>query len=459
MLNTLRGQMTLTILAVLLLTVALIGCFSYWYITHTFENYISRQGRERSESIVVDLENRYETASGGWSADFLHMLGMYSLYDGYILRVTDVGGKVIWDAENHDMALCGQIMGEISARMGDKSGGFEKHNYKIMYDGQLVGAASITYYGPFFYTENDYLFIKTLNGATIVISLLSVVLAFIVGNLLARRISGPVTSTANAAGQIAHGNYNVAFENTSNIQELKEMVSAVTELVISLREQENLRKRLTSDVAHELRTPLAAVASHLEAMIDGVWEPTPDRLESCREEVVRIASLVKDLQQLARIDSENLKLDKTGTDLRELTQSVARTFEAVSVKKDLSVSVDGTSSVVRADKDRLSQVITNLISNAIKYTPEHGSISATITDTENAGIIKICDNGIGIAPEELPFIFERFYRTDKSRDRKTGGAGVGLTIAKSIVEAHGGTIDVSSKLGAGSQFVVTLPKV
>jgi signal transduction histidine kinase len=225
-----------------------------------------------------------------------------------------------------------------------------------------------------------------------------------------------------------------------------------------LLEQENLRKRLTADMAHELRTPLAAVAAHLEAMADGIWEPSADRLNGCREEILRITALVRDLQELARIDGANLKLSRSETDLLELAATVAKNFEAETAKKKLTVSVGGDACQVSADKDRVSQVLTNLISNAVSYTPDAGHICITTKSDGAGGVIEVCDDGIGIEPEELPFIFERFYRADKSRNRRTGGAGIGLAIAKSIVDAHKGTIGVSSEPGKGTRFIVTLPK-
>jgi signal transduction histidine kinase len=234
-------------------------------------------------------------------------------------------------------------------------------------------------------------------------------------------------------------------------------LSVIRQYTDALKQQELLRKRLTSDVAHELRTPLTAVSSHLEAMIDGLWEVTPARLQSCYEEIGRISGLVADLEQLAKTENENLRLSKTEVDLLELAHTVVNNFETEAAKKKLSVSVDGEKTVIFADKDRLNQVLTNLLSNAIKYTPENGEIQITANNTEKSGIITVADNGIGIPEGDLPFIFERFYRADKSRTRSTGGAGIGLAIAKSIVEAHGGKIEAKSEPGQGSCFTVTLP--
>jgi signal transduction histidine kinase len=193
-------------------------------------------------------------------------------------------------------------------------------------------------------------------------------------------------------------------------------------------------------------------------MIDGLWEPTPERLKSCYEEIGRLSGLISDMESLAQIESDNLKLSKSRVDLLELARTVGGNFEAESAKKNISVEIKGESTVINADRNRLNQVIINLLSNAIKYTPENGHVRISVNDTAENGIISVEDDGIGIPEDELPLIFERFYRTDKSRNRKTGGAGIGLTIAKAIVNAHGGKIEVKSSVEHGSCFTVILPK-
>jgi signal transduction histidine kinase len=199
-------------------------------------------------------------------------------------------------------------------------------------------------------------------------------------------------------------------------------------------------------------------------MLEGLWGITPQRLQSCYEEIGRISGLVADLEQLAKAENDNLQLIKTDVDLLELVNVVIGNFKTESMKKNLSVHVTGKETVVQADKDRLNQVLVNLLSNAIKYTPENGRIQSTVKVTDQSGIVIIEDNGIGIPEKDLPFIFERFYRTDTSRSRSTGGSGsgsgsgLGLAIAKTIVTAHGGTITAESLSGKGSRFTLTLPK-
>ena len=167
---------------------------------------------------------------------------------------------------------------------------------------------------------------------------------------------------------------------------------------------------------------------------------------------------MEDLGQLAKIEDENLVLNKTRTDLLEIVRTVSDTMKGEISKKNLTISIGGSPVFAQADKNRFSQVIANLLSNAVKYTPEGGVIGIVVSETDRLGIVKIMDSGIGISEKELPFIFERFYRTDKSRNRKSGGAGIGLAIVKSIVEAHGGTVTAESVEEQGSSFTVSIPK-
>jgi two-component system, OmpR family, sensor histidine kinase BaeS len=219
-----------------------------------------------------------------------------------------------------------------------------------------------------------------------------------------------------------------------------------------------LRKRLTADVAHELRTPLATLQSHMEAMIDGIWEPDTERLESCHEEILRIGRMVGDLEKLARFESENLVLNREPFDMAELVKRIIINFESDFRNKRVKIDFHGTEQIVTLDKDKISQVVVNLVSNALKYTCEGGDVKVGIRDIGDMIRLTVQDTGIGISEEDLPCIFERFYRADKSRNRLGGGSGIGLAITKAIVEAHTGTIKVTSRLGEGTEFVLELPK-
>lgn len=429
-------------------------------VNKQFEEYITNQKATRSSYIVTDLNNQYDKNTLSWKEDYLHTIGMYSLYDGYLLTIYDASNEVIWDAESHDMTLCKQIMDDITIRMSKRKshGSFTTHTYDLTRYNEKIGSVSIRYYGPYFYSENDFEFINTFNTVLLIIGGVSCAFSLLVGWFLASKISRPIAKTAEIATHISNGNYNIRFESETKTKELNNLVSAINFLATNLASQENLRKQLTTNVAHELRTPLTAIRSYLEAMIEGLWEITPKRLSGCLDEVKRLSNLVADLERLAKIEGENLRLNKTHFNLFEMVQVIKNNFSAEAAKKNLSLVLEGETFLIYADKDRMSQVVTNLLSNAIKYTPEHGTVCLKVKLEEKSAFIIVEDTGIGISKEESTLIFERFYRTDKSRNRKTGGAGIGLTIVKSIVSAHNGTISIESKEDEGSRFIVTLPR-
>ncbi len=457
-----RAQLSIPIALIVLISVSLIGFLSNHFISLAFEDYVIKQQETKSQDIVANLSQQYNRLTGEWEIDYIHGVGMYALYDGYVVKLYDRNDKLVWDAENHDMGLCRQIMGEITDRMEsrrpDVKGGFVEHSYDLNQNGQYIGRVSITAYGPYFLIENDVRFLDTLNLILAGIGISALIGSIIAGGLLARRIARPITKTAHIAKEIADGNLGIRFEGSAQTRELDELVAAINYMADSLENQENLRKRLTTDVAHELRTPLAAVASHIEAMVEGLWEPTRKRLQSCYEEINRISGLVADLERLAAVESDNLKLQKLPVDLQELACDVAGNLEMKRREKKIQLRVEGSACVVSADRDRITQVMTNLLSNAMKYTPENGHIRMVTEASDTSGIFSIEDDGIGIPKEDLPLIFERFYRADKSRNRKTGGAGIGLAIVKSIVTAHGGKVTAESVAGKGSKFTVVLPK-
>ncbi len=458
----LRTQLTVTISFVVFVIVSVISLLANRSINAGFENYVKEQQKARCKDIVENLSRQYNSMAGNWDTGYIHGVGMYALYEGYIVKISDINGDIVWDAENHDMSLCQQIMDEITQRMNQNrpnlQGGIMTQNYDLEQNGQKIGQVAIRSYGPYFLNENDFKFLNTLNAVLLIIGILSISGSIIIGGILAKRISRPIVKTAQIATQISEGNYKIRFEGKVKVRELNELAIAMNHMAASLDAQESLRKRLTTDVSHELRTPLTAISSHLEAMIEGVWQPTAERLQSCYEEIARISGLVADLEKLSQIEDENMLLHKAPLDLLELAHMVRRNLESESNKKGILVEVGGESSVVAADRARMSQVLTNLLSNAIKYTPENGSVKITVKDEPENGVIAVTDNGIGIPEDQLPYIFERFYRTDQSRSRKTGGAGIGLTIVKSIVLAHHGKIAVESNAGKGSRFTVTLPK-
>ncbi|SHI79400.1 sensor histidine kinase [Parasporobacterium paucivorans] len=458
----LRTQLSAGFALIVLIAISLISLSANLLINWQFEKYIQQQLETHSKELVESLSSQYDSLSQKWNVSYIHGMGMYALNDGFILKVYDLDNNVVWDAQSHDMTLCNQIMQEIATRMEQErpelDGKFETFRHELSQNGITIGYVDISYYSPYYFNADDFRFLDSLNVMLLIIGVISILGAILAGTLLAKRLTGPIVKTAQITNEISRGNYEMRFEGNVKTKELEELVSAVNHMAATLSEQENLRRRLTTDVAHELRTPLTTVASYLEAIMEGVWEPTTERLQSCYDEIDRITRLVSDLEGLAQMESENLRLEKLEINFLELAKNVGNNFAAELDKKKLHLSIEGEPAIVSVDEKRMIQVIANLLSNAVKYSHESGQIRIHIKDTEENVLFVMEDDGIGIPAKELSLVFERFYRTDKSRNRKTGGAGVGLTIAKSIVDAHGGTIAVDSEEGKGSRFIVTLPK-
>lgn len=230
-------------------------------------------------------------------------------------------------------------------------------------------------------------------------------------------------------------------------------------MAADLEQAEQLQRNMVADVAHELRTPLSNIRGYLEAIRDGLVKPDAEAIRSLDEEAALLSRLVDDLQELSLAEAGELKLI---VQPEEIAQLVSRTIAAVksrAVAKGVSLSTDcpGGLAPVMIDSSRIGQVLRNLLENALAHTPEGGAVTVTVRQQDRWMQVSVTDSGEGIPSMDLPHIFERFYRVDKSRARATGGSGLGLTIARRLVEAHGGKIEAQSELGKGSRFSFTIP--
>ena len=443
-------------------TVILITLSANILINKQFEEYVAEKQKSFSDEMPLSIEPQYNSETKEWNIDYIHGFGMYALNNGYIIKLYDNNKEIIWDASNHDMTLCHKTMQNISSRMKESrpslDGEFSTHNYELWQNGELVGYLDVSYYGPYYFNDNDFHFLKVLNAIIAVVGVIAVIGAVFAGIIFAKKISVPVVSVTNITKEISNGNYNKKIDTNEDTTEIAQLVQAVNHMSYMLNEQENIRKRLTSDVAHELRTPVANVSANIEAMVEGALEPDNARLESCYNELLRITDIISDLEKLRQIENEKLVLERTSVDVKELCESVIQAFKGKLESKQISCTVNADHVSLMADRNRLYQVMANLISNAIKYTQNGGCINVDVVDNKDFVAISVKDNGIGINESDLPFIFERFYRTDKSRNRTTGGAGIGLAIVKAIVLAHGGEVSVESEEGVGSTFKVVLPQ-
>jgi signal transduction histidine kinase len=442
--------------------VSVISFLTNFLLENQFKYYIMEQQEQNNKEIVFLITQQYKDDSA-WNSEVIENIGLNALEQGLIVKVTDRSDNVIWDATLHNNGLCMQMISHMAQNMNSRypnfKGGYQVSRYPVVKNINQVGTVEVGYYGPFYSTDNDLRFINTLNNALLVVGILSLLFALALGAFMARRLSKPISQVIGAAEQISKGYFGDRIAEKSGTKEIHQLTGTINNLAETLEKQEMLRKRMAADVAHELRTPLATLQSHMEALIDGIWKPGTERFKSCHEEILRINRMVGDLEKLAKFESDNLVLDKTEFNLGDLFRRIIQNFETEFKNKNIKLYIDTNEVILFADVDKISQVLINLISNALKYTPDGGMVKASAKENEASVEISVKDKGIGITPEDLPYIFERFYRADKSRNRLTGGSGIGLTITKTIVEAHKGNMTVKSELGKGTEFIVTLPKV
>lgn len=212
---------------------------------------------------------------------------------------------------------------------------------------------------------------------------------------------------------------------------------------------------MTTDIAHELRTPLAAIQSHIEAFMDGVWKPNDEKLSVIHGEIIRLTKLINELSELSIVEEDEINLKLSNIDLSATLNDIIDSYESMFLDKNINVNKNIQNAInMMGDEDFLKRIFVNILSNAIKYTNEKGTVIVSLEEIKDKIRIIVKDTGIGIPKEDLKYIFERFYRSDLSRNRKTGGTGIGLTITKALVEAHGGTIKIESEVGKGTNVVV-----
>lgn len=444
------------IIIVTLLTVVI----SKFYFDKKFGDYIMIKNQNTVQNILMELSEQY--SDNEWNYKNIEKITYNSLDKGIIVALYDKEDKEIMNIEKNSKDKCNRIMNFIKSSMEGKYGSttsqFEPVYYPLIKSGEKIGEVRVKFYGPIFYMQNELVFLDIVNKIILGIGVLLILASTIMGFIISRSITRPINKLMTKAKYISKGEYDKKIEINTDILEINDLINSINNLSQSIKEQENIRKRLTGDISHELKTPLTNIQSHLEAMIDGVWEPTEERLLSVKEEAERLSSLVSDMQKLNRYDESSIKLKKDNVNISDIICFVIFQFSNLAKSKNIKIEYEKKNINLYCDKDKITQALVNILSNAIRYSNEGSTIFIEEKLKDNKVIISIEDQGIGISEEDLKYVFERFYRADKSRTRATGGTGIGLTIVKSIVSSHGGEVKLESKLGEGSKFTIILPK-
>ena len=303
-------------------------------------------------------------------------------------------------------------------------------------------------------------FLAGVDSGLIIAGLGGLACALVLAFLNARRLARPLIAITHAAGRMAAGDLGQRVPVGDTATEVETLARTFNQMANSLDEAQRQRRMLIADIAHELRTPLTGIRGYLEAIQDGAIEPTPAVIGSMHEEAMLLSELMRDLQDLALADAGKLSLHLETHDLQPLLDGAVASQAATAAERGIDLRTEPPATPlpsIRADSVRLGQVLRNVIANALLHTPPDGSVVVGAASHDRHVRITVRDTGRGIPPEHLPHIFERFYRADPSRDRNTGGAGIGLSIARGIVLAHAGEIAVDSVVGRGTEFQITLP--
>ncbi len=471
-------QIVLAFVLVTLLTSA----GMYWVGRQALEqtgNFV-RENPSALQRLWTERLARYYAAAGSW-AGVEAMLASYPI--GAAWGPWDVG----WEQPYVLLTPGGEVVAsDVADQAGLQVGNFEHSlGTPIMVDGVEVGRILLAESAPPWRPEKPGrvwlidlplpfpvaetlglsgrigLIAERLLSTSVYITLIALVVAVI----LSRGISRPLTEVTKATRAVAGGDLG-ARVSTEHAGELGELAEAFNHMTEGLARADELRRNLTADVAHELRTPLSVIRGRLEGIIDGVYPAAPEQLIPVLEQTTLLTHLVEDLHLLAQAETGQLRLDLRPTAVGDLLRDAHINFtpQAEDRGVTLVLAVPAALPKVQADWRRIAQVLGNLITNALRYTPEGGTITLTAAvepDAADSGAItvRVADTGVGIAAEDLPYIFERFWRSDKSRARtEYGGAGLGLAIAKQLVVLHGGAITVESAPGAGATFTFTLPR-
>ncbi len=302
-------------------------------------------------------------------------------------------------------------------------------------------------------------FQSAFNEVLFIAAVAAVLSALFVSYFVAHRVVTPIRQMMQASKYIANGHYEERVDVGSS-DELGQLARSFNQMASQLESTETMRRELIGNVTHELRTPLSSIKGYMEGLIDGVIPADPDVYQQVYREADRLQRLVDDLQELSRVESRAFELKRQNLNLRALIRQNCERLRPQFEEKGVHLEVNLSPALPPAwgDEDRLNQILVNLIGNALQYTPSGGSVSVSAKRRGKLIEVAVSDTGIGIPLEHLPHLFTRFYRVDKSRSRAGGGSGIGLTIVRHLVEAHGGSIRAQSEgAGKGSAFIFTLP--
>jgi two-component system sensor histidine kinase BaeS len=398
---------------------------------------VQERRSDLTQSLLVDAASTYNSGQPGWSdADLRPALALASQSG------TDVA---VLDAQGHTVA----------STIANPTHAADAHRSAIKANGSQIGTLVIKFNKRGLVASANHLR-ASLSHALVGAAGLAAVLALVIGLVVARRLTRPVERLIGASRAMANGDRTARVGRLDHTpRELQQLGLAFDQMADTLGREEQLRRGVVADVAHELRTPVAILQANTEALLDGVIEHTPQQTLSLHEEVLRLAAMVDDLQALASAEAAALNLQLAPVDLAAVVTGSIDSLLPQLTTAGLTLTRRLDSAPIDGDRARLHQVVTNILSNAIKFTPAGGMVSVDLTVADGDARLQVTDSGIGISAPDREHVFERFWRGENAAD--VAGSGIGLSVVSELIRAHHGTVEIDSATGAGTRVIVTIP--
>lgn len=450
---TTRVTLAFALIAAMTALVA-VGVVSFVWEQH-FQTYTTDNMRTMAATTANRIAAIYERTGDLWNPDTTKpAVQATELTSGVGVKVIDAEGGVPFDSST---VVEEEVVGAVKMSF-EPSDSSQVAIANIVSNGKLVGSVHIWVYGSdTLMRQPDQEFRNNSYQAMLLASVVAIILASCIGFLFARNLVAPINRMTKTARAIKEGDLSARtnLHGEDEIARLGEMFDSMAESVEKDRE---LERRLTTDVAHELRTPLMAIQATVEAMVDGVYEADEERLVTVNSEVQRLSRLVDALLKLSRLENRSQPMKEEVVDVGELIEGIITTHEMFVADSGLTLEYHAQKDVrVVGDPDMIRQATANLISNAVRYTPEGGHIDVRVRKGDIMASIAVQDTGIGLTREEAKMVFSRFWRADAGRTRESGGLGVGLAVVKEIVDRHGGWVQVEGEKGKGACFTIHIP--
>ncbi len=445
--------MALAFVAVAVAAVSLLATLTLLATNTQVSGLVTTERYNTTRSVASALVLAYRD-TGGWAKADLSPAYFLAATDGARLEVIDGSGQAIENQSANSSQIMASMMGGMPQGSSTSTLLGKPVRDAITVDGSRVGTAVLQFPINGLSVAQERVR-STLEGTVLLGATLASLLALIVAWFVSRRITHPLATLTATVHSIELGQRDARAQQSSAPGEVGELAAAFDRMADALDHEDSLRRQLLADVAHELRTPITILQASLEQLVDGTDSLDPQRLSSLRDEVLRLGRLIQDLETLASAQSARLQLVKTPIDVAtvaSLTVDLLRpAFEAANVELVPRLH----SAIIDGDANRISQVVMNLLTNALKVSPEHTRVTLSVEAGEGLARLEVSDEGPGIFKEEISHVFERFWRG--SAGRRTSGSGIGLAVVTELVNAHGGRVDVSSEPGHGARFAVLIP--